>query len=63
MSLTAWEAGNELVACADRLFEAEKDLREGGHADLADFIKDMRLTIGDRFNTLGSHEFGLAGHK
>jgi hypothetical protein len=60
--LTKWEAGQCLIAAADALWEDEQDLRKAGHRKLAAVLKDCRLTIGDHFNNLGAHDFGLADH-
>jgi hypothetical protein len=59
--MTAWDAGQDLIACADRLSEKETDLREGGFDKLADVVRKARLAIGDAFNRHGSHSFGLPG--
>lgn len=62
MKLTDWEAGQELIKASDCLGECYSELKET-HPRLAEIIHECRLTIGDHFNKLGSHEFGLPSHK
>ena len=62
MSLTPWDIGQELIKCADQLLDSEKDLRAEGHTKLANMLRECRKTIGDHFNILGSHSFGLLSH-
>jgi hypothetical protein len=61
--MTTWEAGQELIACADQIADSEKDLRDAGFVELAAMLHECRLIIGDRFNQLGSHNFGLPDHE
>lgn len=57
--MTPWDAGNDLVYCADILAEKESDLRKGGFAKQADVVRKARLQIGTEFNSMKAHDFGL----
>lgn len=59
--LTDWEAANELVAISDYMSERIADLKES-HPDIYWFVHELRLQIGDKFNRLGTHTFGIASH-
>lgn len=61
-ALTPWEAGQCLISSADQLSEDEKELRQAGFKELADMLHECRLKIGDHFNKLGTHDFGLPAH-
>lgn len=61
--LTRWELGECLCGCADKLLDTEKELKQGGYPKLARMLRECRLTIGDHFNELGEHDFGLPAHK
>ena len=57
--MTKWDAGNELVAATDELADRERDLRQSGYFEMADLLRACRLSIGKRFNELGTHGFRL----
>lgn len=59
--MTAWDAGQDLIACVDTLGEKEKNLRNAGFIKLADTVRKTRLALGDAFNAHDSHTFGLPG--
>jgi hypothetical protein len=59
-SMTEWDAGQDLIACADLLAKKEKCLREGGYRKLADVVREARFAIGRAFNEHNSHDFGLS---
>lgn len=59
--MTKWEAGQDLISCADLLAEKEVDLEHAGFKDLAKVLLKTRLMIGDEFNKLNSHDFDLPG--
>lgn len=61
-NLTDWEAANELVAISDYMAERSADLRDS-HPDLYRFVQELRLQIGDKFNSLGTHDFMIASHE
>lgn len=59
--LTDWEAANELVAISDYMAERIADLRLS-HPDVFNFVQELRLQIGDKFNRMNTHDFGIASH-
>lgn len=62
--MTEWDAGQDLVACADKLAEKETSLFEGGFMEQAAAVRKARILIGNVFNerhAYKSHQFGLPG--
>lgn len=57
--MTKWEAGQDLIACADYLAEKEEDLQKGGFPAEALVLQRARFDIGKIFNRLHAHEFHL----
>lgn len=59
--MTAWDAGNDLCACADYLGEKEEEARNAGFEEHAKLIRDCRVRIANFFNRNHSktHSFGL----
>lgn len=57
--MTKWDAGQDLIACADYLGVKEENLKKGGYLELAKEVRKYRLAIGTLFNELDSHKFGL----
>jgi len=59
--MTRWEAGQILIACNDKLCDKIEELKDNGYPELAEKLDPIKRQIGDLFNDLGSHEFGLPG--
>lgn len=57
MSLTKWEAGNELVRAADALSEAAAQLKD--FPELQKVVNDARKLIADKFNAEMVDEMGF----
>jgi hypothetical protein len=59
--MTAWEAGNDLCACADYLGEKETDAYAAGFTEHAKMLRDCRIKIAKYFNKhhVKTHDFGL----
>jgi len=60
--LTDWEAGNELAAITDFMYDKIEDLQRS-HPEIHDAVDQKAREIGDLFNNLGAHDFGLRGTK
>jgi hypothetical protein len=60
--MTDWECGQELIAIQDTMFDRIQGL-EKTHPEIYKAIYNKACEIGDIFNALGSHEFGLRGTK
>lgn len=61
--MTEWDAGQDMIACADYLAEKAQNLREGGFTEQEKILRDAAFAIGRVFNRLHSgksHVFGLA---
>lgn len=56
--LTDWEAGQELIVIADTIGFRKSDLKDS-HPDLYKMLDEIQRTVGDKFNALNSHDFGL----
>lgn len=59
--LTEWEVGQELIAISDFMAEHSRDFKES-HPELYRVIDEARRTIGDKFNRMGTHSFGIHSH-
>lgn len=59
--LTDWEVGQELIAISDFMAERSIDFKNS-HPDIYFLVNEMRLTIGDKFNRMKTHDFGIASH-
>lgn len=58
--MTAWEAGNDLCACADYLGEKEEDAAKNGFTEHAKLLRDLRIRLANFFNrNHKDHGFGL----
>jgi hypothetical protein len=58
--MTAWEAGNDLCACADYLGEKEVDAFNAGFIEHAKMLRECRIRIAKHFNHYHpEHGFGL----
>lgn len=61
--MTPWDAGQDVIACSDLLGEKADELRKNGFLEFADVLQESRLKIGDVFNRIGTHSFGLASNE
>lgn len=57
--MTKYDAGQDLIACSDFLGDKYIELKSGGFLKEAEVVQKARLMIGDAFEELGSHDFGL----
>lgn len=54
--LTKWEIGQELIAISDCMAEKIYEFEDG---ELIEKLQKMRAEIGEEFNKLKSHDFGI----
>lgn len=59
MALTKWEIGQELIAISDYIGEKRVELKENGHARLADQLKLIQAQVGELFNDNNDHSFNI----
>lgn len=57
--LSKWDVGQDLSYCADILSDKETELNKAGFETEAKVLNYCRHLIGEAFNALKSHEFGL----
>lgn len=59
--MTAYDAGQDLIACADFLGEKEEEAAKGGYKEQAQLIRNCRVRIANYFNRNNrkTHDFGL----
>lgn len=57
--MTAWDAGQDLIACFDLLSEKDAELHRNGFCHQAVVLRLAKWNIAEEFNRLGSHEFEL----
>lgn len=58
-----YEMGQCFIEAADALGDKEQELRDGGYNAEADFMLELRLLVGDRFNKMRTHPFSMACHR
>lgn len=59
--LTDWEVANELVSISDYMCERSNDFKKS-HPDVYAVVDECRRTIGDKFNRMKTHTFGIISH-
>lgn len=59
--LTDWEVGQELIFFSDMIWERSADFKHS-HPEIYAMVKEMALTIGDKFNRMKTHSFGIGSH-
>ena len=59
--LTDWEVGQELIAITDYMCDHSRDFKHS-HPEIYEMILEARKTIGDKFNSIKTHSFGLLSH-
>jgi len=61
MKLTKWEVGQDLIKVADLCSMLKVEMKDQ-YPELYKMLDDVQRTVGDHFNKLGSHNFGLLDH-
>ncbi len=56
--MTKWELGQDLIAIADLIFEAEDEMKEI-HPEVASRLRLVRALVGDIFKDHNDHGFGI----
>ena len=59
--LTDWEVAQELIFISDTIGERSADFKMS-HPEIRSMLDEARRTIGDKFNRMKTHSFGITSH-
>jgi hypothetical protein len=61
--MTKWDEGQNLIVIADCIFDIEDVIRKSGNAELAEKLRNIRLSVGDLFLENNDHVFSIPSTK